>query len=105
MIVGQRSLYHDLLKPDVKQAGQNKGRSVLLVENRNTLLCYRYFYYAYHKQYTYPKALKQLEGEFFIAETTIINRLTEKQSDLKQIFTDKPPISDLKKQYDWLVWD
>lgn len=104
MIVGQRTLYHDLLKPDVKPANQTKGRSVLLMDKRNTLLCYRYFYYAFHQKKTYQDALKELENEFFIAEITIIKCLSERQADLKEIFNSKPTINDLKKQFIWLVW-
>lgn len=105
MIVGQHSLYNSFLNPNKKDTTAGRGRSVLLINNRNTLLCFRYYYYAFLKKYTYPNALKQLEIELYISETTIIKCLSEKQPLLKTIFDEKPQINELKKQYDWLVWN
>lgn len=104
MLVGQRSLYTNLLDPLKKETNTNRGRSLIKIDERNSLLCHRYFYYAYHKEYKYQKALQQLEKEFFITELTIIKCLSEKQPVLKKIFTDKPTVNILKKKYDWLVW-
>lgn len=104
MNVGHRILYDDLLKPNAKSVKTAKGRSALHMEKRNTLLCYRYFYYTYHQKKTYQGALEILENEFFITETTIIKTLTERQEELKEIFTSKPSIFTLKKRYQWIVW-
>ena len=103
---GQQSLFNDLVKPLHPPAEKNsdKGRSKALISKRDTRLLYRYYYYAQLQRRQYNDAISLLIEEFDLSERRIIECISEKHSELKQIFTGKPEKKHLEKLYPWLNW-
>ena len=75
-----------------------KGRSSYLILKRDLLLITRYFYYTEVKRLRFDDALETLsEEEFFIEQTTILNRLNANNEEFKRRFANKPTLARLRE--------
>ncbi|RYF26603.1 MAG: hypothetical protein EOO42_01065 [Flavobacteriales bacterium] len=73
-------------------------------DRRDEALVYRYYYYIEIQRTRYDDVLLDLEKEFFITPSNIVQRLGLKHDLLKQIIEQKPKIPKFKKLYPHMVW-
>ena len=107
---GSRSLYSSLFEEDQTNTStlpkpERKGRSEILIAQRNELLVYRYYYHAKIQEKKYMKALTTLEKELFLSTRTITDILSEHNAQLQELVrTKKPTVKELRELFPMMVW-
>lgn len=103
---GQQALFSNLVTFETPTKAIGIGRSKALIENRNTKLIYRYYWYVQcqPQRLDYSYIINQLSNEFDISDVRIIIVLNDCHSQLKQILKEKPTVKDLQKLYPFLSW-
>ena len=86
------------------RSGNNKGRSIDLLNQRNTCIIYRYFFYAKLKKLQFNELLKQLSCEFYLSERTCVNIIGVSHREVKKAFAEKKEARELQKMYPFLSW-
>jgi|GEM_PF-2309858 len=84
--------------------GNKKGRSIELLNQRNTCLIYRYFFYAKIKKLQFSELLSQLSSEFYLSDRTCINIVSASHHEVKKAFAEKKEVRELQKMYPFLSW-
>jgi hypothetical protein len=105
---GQQSLFSSLIDDDTQQSDTpptiKKGRSEVLIANRNSLLFHRYYYYIKIKEKQYEATIRILERELFITQRTIVDTMSQDTAILRELNMVKPGISHFKKTFPFMVW-
>ncbi len=101
-MLGQKTLYDAYLNPSTESS---KGRSAVLVGQRNHLLSARFYYHMHYCRLRFDDILHHLQREFFLSEQRIVDVLKENQTILDNYMEEKPEIKQLKKEFSWFVWD
>lgn len=97
--------FEKLTNPEgIATAQPKKGRAKELIEERNKLLFYRYYFYARLHRLKYETVLDKLSGEFFISKRTVTILMEQHSLLAKQIFDEKKTIKELQKRYNNLLW-
>jgi hypothetical protein len=91
-------------KTDGKGADK-KGRSLVLLRNRNEKLFHRYYYHARILQLKYELVLAALTQEFDLSECTIVKLIGKNMRRLREISDKKLTRKELKKLYPLFYWD
>lgn len=81
-----------------------KGRSEVLIEQRDEVLSLRFYLYAHIKGENYENTISNLSREFFIAERVVMDRLRMNQQLLDELFATKPIVAELKKKAPFFSW-
>lgn len=81
-----------------------KGRAKELIEKRDKLLFYRYYYYARIIRFRYEDILIKLSNEFYISPRTVAQIMANKHLQATEIFSQKKSIEQLRKMYAHLIW-
>lgn len=81
-----------------------KGRSSLMIENRDEKLLHRYYYHARILQIRYDNVLEALEIEFDLSRVTIVKIIAKNTARLKQIADSALTREQLKSKYPFLNW-
>ena len=87
-----------------KNKTDRKGRSEEKIKDRNTCICYRYFYHSKIKKNRYENVLELLANEFFLSERTVTTIISNESPQLKNVFNEKLTITNLKEKYDYYKW-
>jgi len=104
MMRGKRTLYEE--KVTQPKHERILGRSKKLIDERNIAICNRYYFYYAFFQLKYETIIKLISDDFYLAEYTITEILTQKVSkQVQEIKKAKPQLKDLCKMYLHLNWD
>jgi hypothetical protein len=96
----------DLFGSELPESDQiKKGRNEKLNEQRYERLCDRYYYYAHLKKMARITLLQILEKEFDLSIDTIPRIIDERAVDIKRMMNAGVGVKELKKKYDWIVWE
>ena len=95
---GIQALYNTYLEPPAISAGNTAGR-------RNALLAARFYYYMHIKKLRFDAILVNLQNEFFLSESRIVDLLNDNKPMLDSYMNHKPEARELKREYCWLVWE
>ena len=101
-MIGQKKLYDAYM---IAPSETHRGRSPLLVTNRNKLLAARFYHYMHHRRLRYDDILHSLQSEFFLIEKRIVNCLGEAKDLIDTYFEGQPEQKELKREYPWVVWE
>ena len=104
---GNRLFNTLVLKENIQfkiRAGNKKGRSIELLNQRNTCIIYRYFFYAKIKKLQFSEILKQVAFEFYLSERTCINIIESSHPKVKKVFAEKKEKRELQSMYPFLNW-
>jgi len=106
---GAQSLFSNLLQndePETLTVVRNSGRDKALLQKRDVKLVHRHYYYLKIQKLQYQDILTHLSIEFDLAEYTIIERLQMEDNHrlLRSMIKEDKKISDLRKEYPFLVW-
>ena len=99
---GKQTLYNTLV-PNSVEEHIGKGREWFL-NNRNTAMACRFYYYAYIHRKRYDDCLNHLSDEFFIGPTQIVDQLKSRLAYIDNLVEDKTPIYTLRKLYPFFSW-
>lgn len=99
-----RRLFDQLVYDEKIVKKAKRGRDLELVERRNKMLFYRYYYYSKIHKLTYVDVLDKIETEFYLSGRTISDLLQVNSGALKQIFSEKPDLKYLNKEYSFFNW-
>jgi hypothetical protein len=85
-----------------------KGRSEELIQQRNSLLFHRYYYYSRIKKIDYHRVLATLEAELFISERRIVD-ITQGADKyiLKELYAQHYPEPNMlyfKEKFPFMNW-
>ena len=108
MLRGSRSIYKEIFQtqePVVKGDAERKGRSGMLIKQRNTCLLYRFAYYVKLHDLKYEQAVNKLSTEFFLSPRTITDLLQCQTEVLKQAREEVKNIKYLKTMFPFLSWE
>ncbi len=108
MVRGSRSIYKDIFEarePIEKCDAERKGRSEILIKQRNTCLLYRFAYYVKVHDLKYVQALNKVSTEFFLSPRTITDLLQSETEALKQAREEVKNIKHLKTMFPFLSWE
>lgn len=94
------NLFNDKKSPNVVR----KGRSEILVQERNELLLLRYYFYGKYSELRYNAVLIRLRNEFFLSKTRILDIVTEHQEVLKRIREEDVSLQEMRKRYPHINW-
>lgn len=100
-----KKLFDQLILKNDENKSIKKGRSEVLLNERNKLVCYRYWYYAKLHKKRYDEVLKLLSKEFFIAERSVTAIIINKSDFVKDVFKETPSLSKLKTEFYFLTWN
>lgn len=92
-------------KPVVNLKVNGRGRSEVLIRERNECICHRYFYYAKVCRLHYDTTLTYLYKEFFLTERTIIDIISKNHLTMKEISQKKPSKRMLQQKFPFLNWN
>lgn len=81
-----------------------KGRSVVLVQERNELLLLRYYFYGNYSELRHNAVLKRLKEEFFLSETRILDIISQNHDALRRIKNERITLQELRKEYPHFNW-
>ena len=81
-----------------------KGRSESRIANRDEKLIYRFYYHAVIHNRNFASTVQQLSTEFDIEESVVTDRLKRKKDLMDMVFSRKPTIRQLRKQYPYYAW-
>ena len=81
-----------------------KGRSEELLERRNEVILYRYYYYVKIKRMRYEDIITVLGKEFFLAERTTVDLLMKSSDELSNIYKKQANENELQKLFPFLNW-
>jgi len=106
---GAQNLFSNFLEndePETMPVSRNSGRDKALLLKRDIKLVHRHYYYLKIRRLQYPDIMANLSREFDIADYTIIERLQKEDNHrlLSTIIKEAKKVSDLKKEYPFLVW-
>ena len=101
---GHHTLYTSIFPSAVVVESPRKGQRNVHMDRRDEALASRYYYHAQILRRRYDDCLANLEQEFFITPSVIVQRLNEKQPYLKDLVSRKTTVSELKKLYPHFVW-
>lgn len=73
--------------------------------DRDVAICYRFYYHYQILRKRFDDIPLDLEKEFFISSSTIVKRLTENNSLLKDINQNAPTRAQLRQRYPHLNWN
>jgi len=73
--------------------------------DRDAAICYRFYFYYQILGKRFDRIPAELEKEFFISATTIVKRLTENNSLLKDINQNAPTRKQLQQRYPHFNWN
>jgi hypothetical protein len=97
-------LFFEISEAKQKPEQTAKGRSPVLLENRNNKLLYRYYYYTRLLQYSFNKVIEMLVYEFDLSRITITELVQDRASQLRQIADSQPTIKELEKMFPSYNW-
>jgi hypothetical protein len=100
---GERQLYLPFFS-EPNTTIQGRGRSDILIQNRDRKLVLRYYYHTKFKRLKYDDTIRQLIYEFDLAERTITDRLQLLNDMINEVMKDKPPVVELKREYPYYSW-
>lgn len=103
MLRGSQSLT-SIFSPAVKPTPAKKVKGVYTTE-RDAALAYRFYYYYDLVRKRFDDVVNDLEKEFYISSTTVVERLTYNDSLLKDIKQNSPTRSQLRKRYPHFNWN
>lgn len=84
---------------------KKKGRSRKLIQQRNELLFYRYYYYAKLKKYKYELVVRQLQQEFCLSPHTITEIIVDNATAISAIYSEHLESRELSKRFPHLNWN
>jgi hypothetical protein len=87
-----------------EKAALSIGRNASLVEQRNELLMYRYYYYGAHSGKRWEAVIKALSKEFYLAECTVAKIIGNNPDLGRRILNEKPTLTKLKRKYRFFNW-
>jgi hypothetical protein len=82
----------------------SKGRSKILIQNRNNLLLTRYWFYAFFTQNRFDIIIKILSFEFKIAERRVADVIQEDSKIVEALKKKRPTLKQLNMMYPFMVW-
>jgi hypothetical protein len=82
----------------------SKGRSKILIKERNQCICLRYWYHSKRHKRRYDEVLKLLSKEFYLSERTIVDVVSENANLIKNVYKENPIINRLKIEFEHLTW-
>lgn len=88
-----------------KRPAHRAGRSAGLIEKRNELIMYRYYFYGVHNGMRWEEVSKILGREFFLSAVTVIKIIESHGEMSRRIIEEEPSIAKLKRKYDFLRWE
>lgn len=97
--------FNDTIINSNTQKQLQKGRNSTLIEQRNTLLLNRYYYYATFTKTRYEIVMQLLSKEFFLSERRIIDLITHDKETLSNLRKKHPDIAYFKKNFPHLSWN
>lgn len=103
MIRGSQTLT-SIFPPAFQADATRKGKRNIYVTERNDCMAHRFYYYYHILKKRFDVAVADMEKEFFISGSTIINCLTEGDANLKEIVALSPDKTTLRKKYPHLNW-
>ena len=96
----------DLFGSEIPESDQvKKGRNEKLNEQRYERLYHRYYYYSHLKKVPRMDMLKILEKEFDLSIDTIPRIFDLYLVEIKRLINTGVTVKELKKKYDWIVWE
>lgn len=101
---GSNTLFADIFNGEPVPPKQKKGRSEELHLKRTELLINRYYFYGKNTGLRYEFIIKMLSAEFFLAEATITDLISDHYDKLKELRAANPTPADLRKKFPWLNW-
>lgn len=109
MLRGHRSIFTSLFpeetkNTDVLEAPERRGRSEMLILQRNELLISRYYFYAKMQGYQYQASLDIVGAELFLTERTVVDIIQKNRDLLKHINSSKPEVKVFKAKFPFMVW-
>lgn len=104
MIRGSQTI-SQIFPSAIKTESSRKGNKGIYTQERDTCMCYRYFYYHQIHKIRLDDAVVKMEKDFFIGASTIMSRLVECSNILKDIVDQNPTLNELRKQYPQFNWN
>ena len=105
MARGQNALSHiDFSKKQPVDKPTGKGRSRLLLQQRNKLLIARYYYHNAIRNTPFSKTIDLLQCELYIAPYTIAKVLRNEEETITIMRKKKPSVEGFKKQFPLFRW-
>jgi hypothetical protein len=101
---GKQALYETLIPSSIEEQGKKSQRNAFL-EERDTALAHRYYYYAHICRLRYDDCLDALSREFFLTPNVIIQRLMERTELIRQLVSEDKKPAELKRLYGWYNWE
>ncbi len=98
---GRNLLEKDNAVP-IKQG--SRGRSKVLILQRNEILFNRYYFYNSINKISYECTINILSKEFYLSAIMVVKILTESIDKVRKIKHDKPSIAQLKRVYPHFNW-
>lgn len=93
---------------NIEEAEQSKsfkkGRNLELVNLRNKMICYRYYYYGKIHKINFELVIDKLSEEFFLSLRTVQDIVASNAELLKEIYKQKPTVTTLKKEFYFFIW-
>lgn len=99
---GIDTLYKSIFTVQPPQTGNGKR---LYLDERDTALAYRYYYYAELKRFGYERTLSELEREFYLSQRAVVLRLERKTDLIKTALTNAVKLADLRGLFPYYVWN
>ncbi len=106
-MIGQQSIFSDILPTLQKPKAEGIGRNKILIAQRNTKLIHRYYYYVQLQPHRldYSYIIGILSAEFDLSDFRIIILLQENHTELKTIIAAKLTKKELAKKYPFFSWE
>ena len=105
MIRGRKTLF-TLVAPEEETRSGEKSQRNAFIEERDRALAYRFYYHGALCRKPFEKCLHDMSIEFYLAPSTITNRLSLVDHILKELKAKKAESADLRKvmpYYNWTV--
>ena len=101
-----KKLHDEMIKEGIAGVkSSKKGRNKGLMQARNKLLIYRYFYYSKILKLRFDLVLFELQKEFFLSIDTIPRIIEEDLTVLKGLSPKGLTVKGLKELYPHLEWN
>lgn len=101
---GIETLYVNMFHRAGDTNAGKKGQRNTQTDRRDSVLAYRFYYWAQVRRKRYDDSLAELEREFFLTSAVVVQRLDQKKDLIKELAANKPGLQELRKILPYFNW-
>jgi hypothetical protein len=95
---GQK-LFNDIIKSELPDRSEHKGRSESLLSKRNNCMLARFYYYGEYRRKNYESIIQLMVAEFFLSPERISRIITQNAAVIRKMKEDH--VSKYQLQAGW----